>query len=79
VARALGVDPLRWALSGGEDYELLFTAPPEHATDLVRAVTERTGTAVHRIGEVRPREEGVRFLDRAGRPHTVTQGFDHFG
>jgi thiamine-monophosphate kinase len=79
VARALGVDPLRWALSGGEDYELLFTAPPEHATDLVRAVTERTGTAVHRIGEVRPREESVRFLDRAGRPHTVTPGFDHFG
>jgi thiamine-monophosphate kinase len=79
VARALGVDPLPWALSGGEDYELLFTAAPEHATDLVRTVTERTGTPVHRIGEVRPRDEGVRFVDRAGRPHAIKAGFDHFG
>ncbi len=79
VARAFGVDPLRWALSGGEDYELLFTATPDRATDLARAVTDRTGTPVHRIGEVRPRDEGVRFVDRAGRPHAVQPGFDHFG
>ena len=31
VAEALGKDPLEWALSGGEDYELLFTAPPDKA------------------------------------------------
>jgi thiamine-monophosphate kinase len=79
VARALGADPLGWALSGGEDYELLFTVVPEHAADLGRLVTERTGTAVHRIGEVRPRDEGLRFLDRSGRPHAVRPGFDHFG
>jgi thiamine-monophosphate kinase len=79
VARALGVDPLRWALSGGEDYELLFTATPDRAADLARAVTARTGTPVRRIGEVRPRAEGVRFVDRTGRPHAVTPGFDHFG
>jgi thiamine-monophosphate kinase len=79
VARALGVDPLGWALSGGEDYELLFTAAPDHAVDLARRVTERTGTPVHRIGEVRPRDEGVRFIDRAGRPRAVQPGFDHFG
>jgi thiamine-monophosphate kinase len=79
VARALGVDPLGWALSGGEDYELLFTAAPDRAADLARTVTERTGTPVHRIGEVRPPDEGVRFLDRNGRPHVVEPGFDHFG
>jgi thiamine-monophosphate kinase len=79
VARALGVDPLGWALSGGEDYELLFTAAPDHATDLARMVTERIGTPVHRIGEVRPPGEGVRFLDQGGRPHAVQPGFDHFG
>ncbi|MGH7357456.1 MAG: thiamine-phosphate kinase, partial [Candidatus Rokuibacteriota bacterium] len=79
VAQALGVDPVRWALSGGEDYELLFTAAPDRAADLARRVTERTGTPVRRIGEVRPRDDGVRFLDRAGRPHAVAPGFDHFG
>jgi thiamine-monophosphate kinase len=79
VARALGVDPLGWALSGGEDYELLFAAAPDRATDMARTVTEGTGTPVHRIGEVRPAGEGVRFVDRAGRPHAVQPGFDHFG
>src|SRR5262249_5603824 len=79
VARALGVDPLGWALSGGEDYELLFTAAPERAADRARRVTEPSGTPVHRIGEARPRDEGLRFLDRSGRAHAVRPGFDHFG
>jgi thiamine-monophosphate kinase len=79
VARALGVDPLSWALSGGEDYELLFATAPERATEIARTVTERTGTPVHRIGEVRPADDGVRFLDRGGHPHAVQPGFDHFG
>jgi thiamine-monophosphate kinase len=77
AAQALGADPLRWALSGGEDYELLFTAAPEHAAELVRAVSAATGTPVHRIGEVRPLDEGVRFL-RGGRPYAAEPGFDHF-
>lgn len=79
VARAFDVDPLRWALSGGEDYELLFTASPDRALDLARSVAARTGTPVHRIGEVRPLDEGVRFVDQGGRAHAVAPGFDHFG
>jgi thiamine-monophosphate kinase len=79
AAAALGVDPLGWALSGGEDYELLFTAIPDRAADLAREVTQRTGTPIHRIGEIRPPGEGVRFLDRSGRPRAVKPGFDHFG
>lgn len=79
AAGALGADPLGWALSGGEDYELLFTAAHDRAADLARQVTERTGTPVHRIGEIRPPGEGVRFLDRSGRPRAVAPGFDHFG
>jgi thiamine-monophosphate kinase len=79
VARALGVDPLGWALSGGEDFELLFAAESDHAADLARLVTDRSGTPVHRIGEVRPADEGVRFVDRGGRPYAVKPGFDHFG
>ena len=77
AAQALGADPLRWAVSGGEDYELLFTAAPDHAAELGQVVTARTGTPVHRIGEVRPVDEGVRFV-RGGRPYVVEPGFDHF-
>jgi thiamine-monophosphate kinase len=79
AAAALGVDPLGWALSGGEDYELLFTAAPDRVADLARDVTARTGTPVRRIGEIRPPAEGVRFLDRSGRARSVAPGFDHFG
>lgn len=79
VARAVGADPLRWALSGGEDYELLFTAAADRAGELARRVTGQTGTPVHRIGEVRPAGEGVRFLDGRGCPYAVEPGFDHFG
>jgi len=79
TARALDVDPLEWALSGGEDYELLFTAAPDRATDLARDVTARTGTPVHWIGEIRPPADGIRFVNRSGRPRAVAPGFDHFG
>jgi thiamine-monophosphate kinase len=78
VARALGVDPLRWAVSGGEDYELLFTAAADRAAELAGAVARRTGTPVRPIGEVRSAAEGVVFVDAAGRPVAVRPGFDHF-
>ena len=79
AAQALGRDPVDWALSGGEDYELLFTAAADRAAELARRVTERTGTPVHRIGEVRPVAEGVRFLEQGGRARAVRPGYDHFG
>ena len=34
--RRSGRDPLRWALSGGEDYELLFTAAADRADEVAR-------------------------------------------
>lgn len=78
VALVLGADPRTWALSGGEDYELLFTAARDAATGLAARVTAETGTPVSVIGEVRPAAEGVRFLDDAGQPVAVKHGFDHF-
>jgi thiamine-monophosphate kinase len=78
VARAHGVDETGWAVSGGEDYELLFTADRQHAATLARDVTLKTGTPVRIVGEIAPAAEGLRFLDAAGRPHVVRPGFDHF-
>jgi len=52
LARGEGRSALDWVLGGGEDYELLFTAPPARAEKLVREVTERTGTAATIIGEI---------------------------
>jgi thiamine-monophosphate kinase len=78
VARALGADPLAWALSGGEDYELLLAVDPAAAAALAGRITAATGTPVTLIGEVRPEAEGLRFLDAEGRPRPVRPGFDHF-
>lgn len=63
-------------LSGGDDYELAFTAPPGRA-DAVRDAAELSGTAVHRIGRV-VEGEGVTVLSE-GRPLRLErQGWQHF-
>ncbi len=59
-----GKDPLEYALSGGEDYELLFTHPPERLNPFLSMV---------QIGFVEE-GEGI-FID--GKPLKPT-GFDHF-
>ena len=75
----LGTDVLRsCALSGGDDYELVFTAPTA-----ARAAVEKAGkesvTRVTRIGRIEA-EAGLRIVDASGAPVTQRFGsFDHFG
>jgi len=78
VARLLHETPWAWAVSGGEDYELLFTAPAGRAAALARRVTDATGTPVSLIGEIRPAGEGVSFVDADGSAVDVRPGFEHF-
>ena len=78
VARALNVDPVSWALSGGEDYELLFTVPAGLAEALARRVTAETGTPVQVIGRIHHAGPGLVILDEMGRPGVARPGFDHF-
>jgi thiamine-monophosphate kinase len=78
AARA-GIDPLEWAVGGGEDYELLFTAPPGRAEDAAIAVERHTGTPVSLIGEIVTPERGRRLIwpDGAERP-LAARSWDHF-
>jgi thiamine-monophosphate kinase len=64
-------------LGGGDDYELLFSAPAS-ARDAVRRAAALAEVAVSRIGEIRG-EDGlrVRWPDGSVSPWT-TRGFDHF-
>lgn len=64
-------------LGGGDDYELLFSAPPS-ARSAVQSAAARAEVAVSRIGELRA-EAGlrVRWSDGSVSPW-ATQGFDHF-
>jgi len=65
-------------LSGGEDYELLFTAKPE-AEKSIRGISKRLGIRISRIGKILPKSEGVVVIDEKGRRINVKkEGFEHF-
>jgi thiamine-monophosphate kinase len=74
----LPVADRRWlVLSGGDDYELLFTAPAA-AREAVLAAGVASGTPVSRIGTVES-ARGLRLLDGAGVPLAGDfASFDHF-
>jgi thiamine-monophosphate kinase len=71
-ARRLGLDPLELALYGGEDYQLLFTLPPENLAALRDGFADFTV-----IGRVLPEEAGLRLL-RGGHAEQPRRGWDHF-
>ncbi len=78
VAGAVGGDSLEWALFGGEDYELLFTAPADRAGALARWVQEETGTPIAVIGEITPAQEGITLVRADGIAPLRKGGWDHF-
>ncbi|CAN5444190.1 thiamine-phosphate kinase [soil metagenome] len=64
-------------LAGGDDYELIFSAPPALA-DQVRAVAREARTSVTRIGRIEA-QSGLRLIDRDGLAVENRFGsFDHF-
>jgi thiamine-monophosphate kinase len=67
----------RCALSGGDDYELAFTAPSNQSTAL-ELLGGRVGVALTRVGRIEP-GTGVMVVDHAGKAFTLAEaGFDHF-
>ncbi len=67
-----------YALSGGDDYELCFTAPPS-ARGQIQALGLGLGLILSRLGELTP-GQGMLLLDDAGNPLAGRfKGFDHFG
>jgi thiamine-monophosphate kinase len=65
TAKKAGLDPLRFSLKGGEDYELLFTAPPNYKT------------AAYKIGEITKKDRLI--IDKNGRETRFkAEGYEHF-
>ena len=71
-------DPFKWALSGGEDFELVFTVAP-HDTIKIQETLNRAGVRYHLIGEIVSAAQGmtVELLDRTLLP-VPFEGYDHF-
>ena len=72
-------DGLRWPLqaSGGDDYELCFTAAPRNRELIVQAL-DFAGIAGTRIGRI-VSGQGVQAFDVQGKPwNPVRPGYEHF-
>lgn len=68
------IDPVTCALSGGEDYELLFTIRPEDV-DKIKYLPD-----LYIAGEIVAQSDGIRLHTKGGNIHTITaQGWQHFG
>lgn len=65
-------------LSGGDDYELVFTAAQDQR-EAVAAAAQAAGVTVARIGRIVAGGPRPTLLDAAGKPMAVERyGFDHF-
>ena len=66
----------QWSLSGGEDYELIFTAPPE----IMNIITSNEQFKFSVIGKITALKEDITIKDENGSNFVPNQnGWDHFG
>tara|TARA_R110002110_G_scaffold71027_5_gene190017 strand:- start:2036 stop:3046 length:1011 start_codon:yes stop_codon:yes gene_type:complete len=72
------VDFTQAVVSGGDDYEILFTAAAGKR-DAIAAIARETGISATQIGVVTGEEEGVALIAPSGQPVPLKQlGYHHF-
>lgn len=73
MALTFQLDPITCALSGGEDYELLFTIDPKDI-EKIKYLPD-----IFIAGEIVKKEDGIRLHTKGGQIHPITaQGWNHF-
>ncbi|MDW8107086.1 MAG: thiamine-phosphate kinase [Armatimonadota bacterium] len=77
-AQYQGTEPTLFAYAGGEDYELLITAPPDVAPQLLEQLPQRAGVPVSVIGEVIDAPELWLEHPDGRRESPTPVGWDHF-
>jgi thiamine-monophosphate kinase len=76
--RSFSKDPFRIALSGGEDYELLFTAS-SNTREEITSLACSLKIPITRIGEILPKKEGFHIIRKDGKDYSPPHlGFEHF-
>mgnify|MGYP000079597841 FL=1 len=66
----------KWLLNGGDDYEILFTAPEKARTFLER-MSEQEHTPICRLGCIQD-GKGIKVWHKGELLHHLPKGFDHF-
>jgi thiamine-monophosphate kinase len=64
-------------LSGGDDYELLFTVARDRRKE-VESLSRELKVPLTRIGSIRSGEPRLVIVDAGGNPMSFRGGFDHF-
>jgi thiamine-monophosphate kinase len=74
MALKFQLDPITCALSGGEDYELLFTIDPKDI-DKIKFLPD-----IYIAGEITDAKDGIKLHTKGGNIHDLqAQGWTHFG
>jgi thiamine-monophosphate kinase len=76
-AQSIGVSPTRLALTGGEDYELLFTVSP-HDCEKVERQARTRGYRMTRIGTIRPQRFGIQMTSHGRTQPMPATSYEHF-
>jgi thiamine-monophosphate kinase len=77
VASQRGEDPERFALAGGEDFELLIAVRPRAFDHLAQRFSAHFGRPLHRIGTLRA-GSGIAVARDGGEEAVEATGWDHF-
>ncbi len=77
LAAEVEKSPLDWALHGGEDYELLFTASSADEEKIVTLTSKISGTPVAKIGTI-IHEDGIWLETEKGKERLGSGGYVHF-
>ncbi len=75
ASRKLGLNPLRLAVTGGEDFELLWTVAPEHG-ERIQKLAFNLGIGASCIGRI-SHGRGVWLKTSSGLEEISFQGFEH--
>ena len=68
---------IRYATTGGEDYELLLTLDNDSYEEIAEALYNATGTTLTKIGEITLGSD-VEWLDKGEPTNLELRGFTHF-
>jgi len=77
LASLVDKDPVEWAMHGGEDYELLFTATPANKDEIVSLTNKVLGNSAAKIGTI-VQKGGIWFETREGKQPLRPGGYTHF-
>lgn len=78
AAEALGLDPLDYALAGGEDFELIVAIEHRAYSYLAARFEKRFKRPLYRIGVFRP-EPGIVLVKDGNDCELARAGWEHFG